>query len=95
MQSRALAKDYIDIDALMRLGGVSLSAMLGAATAIHGERYNAMLTLKALTYFGDGDLADLPAAVRKRLSHAATTVDPGSIPRYEPLPGLGASGPGQ
>lgn len=53
------------------------------------------VTLKALTYFGDGDLADLPAALRKRLSHAATKLDPGSIPRYEPLPGLGSSGPGQ
>ena len=67
--------------------------MLGAATAIHGERYNAMLTLKALAYFGDGDLAELPTAVRKRLSHAATTVDPRSIPRYDPLPGLGPSSP--
>ena len=91
VQTRALAKDYIDVDALMRLGGVPLAAMLGAATAIHGERYNAMLTLKALAYFGDGDLAELPEAVRKRLSHAATTVDPASIPRYDPLPGLGPS----
>ncbi len=95
VQSRALAKDYIDIDALMRLGGVSLEAMLGAAAAIHGELYNPMLTLKALAYFGDGDLADLPAAVRRRLSHAATTLDSGSIPRYEPLPGLGSFGPGK
>lgn len=89
VQTRALAKDYIDVDAHMRLGGVPLAAMLGAAAAIRGERYNAMLTLKALTYFGDGDLPELPAAVRKRLSHAATTLDATSIPRYEPLPGLG------
>lgn len=93
VQSRALAKDYIDIDALMRLGSVPLASMLGAATAIHGERYNPMLTLKALTYFGDGDLTELPAAVRERLAHAATTVDVASIPRYEPLPGLGPSIP--
>ena len=93
VQTRALAKDYIDVDALVRLGGVPLAAMLGAATAIHGDRYNAMLTLKALAYFGDGDLAELPAAVRTRLSHAATTVDPASIPRYDPLPGLGPSSP--
>lgn len=46
VQTRALAKDYIDVDALMRLGGVPLAAMLGAAAAIHGERYNAMLTLR-------------------------------------------------
>ena len=82
------------IDALMRLGGVPLEAMLGAAAAIHGELYNAMLTLKALAYFGDGDLAELPAAVRKRLSHAAAKVDPGSIPHYEPLLGIGPPSPG-
>ena len=93
VQTRALAKDYIDVDALIRLGGVPLAAMLGAATAIHGERYNAMLTLKALAYFGDGDLAELPAAVRKRLSHATTTVDPASIPPHDPLPGLRPSSP--
>ena len=93
VQARALAKDYIDVDALMRLGGLPLAAMLGAAAAIHGELYNAMLTLKALTYFGDGDLAELPTAVRKRLTHAAATVDTASIPRYEPLPGLRPSSP--
>lgn len=52
------------------------------------------LTLKALTYFDDGDLAELPAEVRKRLSQAAAGVDPtSSVPRYESRPGLGASGP--
>ena len=93
VQSRALAKDYIDIDALMRLGGVSLTSMLGAAAAIHEEHYNAMLTLKALAYFGDGDLADLPAVVRKRLSLAAAKVDSGSIPRFEPRTGLAPRSP--
>lgn len=93
VQSRALAKDYIDIDALMRLGSLPLASMLGAATAIHGQHYNPMLTLKALTYFDDGDLPQLPAAVRKRLAAAATTLDPGSIPRYEPVPGLAPSSP--
>lgn len=88
VQSRALSKDYMDIDALMRLGKVGLASMLGAATAIHGQQYNPMLTLKALSYFGDGDLAELPAAVRKRLFEAAAEVDPESIPRYEPRPGL-------
>ena len=62
--------------------------MLGAATAIHGEHYNAMLTLKALTYFGDGDLPGLPAALRKRLSEDAANVGPEPIPRYEPCVGL-------
>lgn len=93
VQSRALSKDYTDIDALMRLGEVPLTSMLGAATAIYGEHYNAMLTLKALTYFDDGDLKQLPAVVRRRLSQAAARVDPESIPYYEPRPGLVPSSP--
>lgn len=93
VQSRALSKDYIDIDALMRLGGVPLASMLGAATAIHGEHYNAMLTLKALTYFGDGDLADLPAAVRNRLYEAAANLGAAPIPWYEPRTGLVPASP--
>lgn len=95
VQSRALSKDYTDIDALMRLGEIPLASMLGAAIAVFGKRYNAMLTLKALTYFDDGDLPELPAVVRKRLSQAAARVDPESIPRYEPRPGLTARGPRQ
>ena len=67
--------------------------MLGAATAIHGEHYNAMLTLKALTYFGDGDLADLPAAVRNRLYEAAANVGAAPIPWYEPRTGLVPASP--
>ena len=78
---------------MMRLAGVPLASMLGAAGAIHEDRYNAMLTLKALTYFGDGDLPELPAEVRKRLSRAAAGVDPTLVPRYESRPGLGASSP--
>jgi len=72
----------------MWLGNVGLSSMICAETVVHAEHYNPMLTLKALSYFGDGDLAELPAAVRKRLSEAAAEVGPESIPRYEPRPGL-------
>ena len=95
VQSRALSKDYADIDALMRLGEVPLASMLGAALAIYGERYNPMLTLKALTYFDDGDLTELPAVVQRRLSRAAAKVNPGSIPHYEPRPGLVPRSPRQ
>ena len=54
-----------------------------------------MLTLKALTYCHDGDLTELPAVVRRRLSQAAAKVDPGSIPHYEPLRGLAPRSPRQ
>ena len=95
------SSEPLDGDALMarvpylRLGEIPLASMLGAAIAVFGKRNNAMLTLKALTHFDDGDLPELPAVVRKRLSQAAARVDPGSIPRCEPRPGLTARGPRQ
>ena len=33
---------------------------LGAAAAVHCERFNPIPTLKALTFFGDGDLSAVP-----------------------------------
>ena len=88
VQSRSSAKDHLDVDALLRLGGISLSEALGAATAVFGDRFNPMLTLRALTFFGDGDLHTVPDSVRARLARAVEGVDPGGIPRLGSRPGL-------
>ena len=88
VQTRASAKDYLDVDALLRLGGISLSEALGAATAVFGDRFNPMLTLKALTFFGDGDLHTVPDSVRERLARAVQAVDPDRIPQPMAHPGL-------
>ena len=40
---------------------------MAAARAIYGEQYNALLTLKALTYFGDGDLPSLGGTQKNQL----------------------------
>ena len=80
VQDRGEAKDYIDIDALLR-GGLSLPQCLGAARAVYGEHFNAGITLKALTYFEDGDLPSLPAAVKSRLARAsAATTEVADVP---------------
>ena len=79
VQTRANAKDHVDLDALIRLGGVSLSEALGAATAVFGDQFNPLLTLKALTFFGDGDLHTVPDPVRERLARAVEGVDPDRI----------------
>jgi hypothetical protein len=71
IQQRAEAKDYLDLLALMD-GGVSLASALGAAQALHGERYNPMVTLKALTYFRDGDVHTLTQQQQARLATAAS-----------------------
>ncbi len=77
----------IDIDALIR-AGIPLPQALGAAKAVYGEPFNPLLTLKALTFFGDGDLPTLAANVRQRLQRAVQAVDLNRIPAYAPQPGL-------
>ena len=88
VQTRASAKDYLDVDALVQLGGISLSQALGAAAAVYGDRFNPILTLKALTFFDDGDLSEIPAVVRDRLAAAVRGVDPDKIPSLPARPGL-------
>jgi len=71
VQVRAEAKDYLDLDLLMR-SGVSLEDSLGAACALY-PNFALMPTLKALSYFEDGDLTALPSEVKQRLTTASAT----------------------
>ncbi len=87
VQARADAKDYLDIDALLG-AGVTLEDALGAANAVYGGGFNPLLTLKALTYYGEGDLETVPNAVRDRLAAAVADVGPGPLPTFEPRPWL-------
>ena len=82
VQVRAEAKDYLDIDALMRLGNISLPTALSAAQMIYGPSFNPEITLKALSYFDDGNLRELPDELKHRLAVAAREVD------LDRLPGL-------
>jgi hypothetical protein len=74
VQKRAEAKDYVDVDAIIA-AGISLPEALAAAATIFGDSFNPDLTLKALAYFGEPDLAALPASTKARLRRAvrATT----------------------
>jgi hypothetical protein len=72
VQQRAEAKDYIDIATLLR-SGVSLERALGAAQMLYPE-LNPMITLKALTFFEDGDLASIPSEIRAELDSAVSKV---------------------
>jgi len=80
---RAEAKDYLDVHALLK-SGLNLSDALGAAEAVYGGQFNPMITLKALTYFRDGDLPSLPEDVKQALRVAAVVKQ---ISQFEPLPG--------
>jgi Nucleotidyl transferase AbiEii toxin, Type IV TA system len=84
VQKRAEAKDYLDLDAMLS-HGISLPAALAAAHHIYGYPFNPQITLKALTYFADGDLASLPAAVRQRLMGAVKSVRLDRLPDLQEL----------
>ena len=80
VQQRAEAKDYLDIDALLNDRRIDLPAALVCAGAIYGPTFNPQLTLKALSFFGDGNLHRLPRDVQDRLARAAREVDLDRLP---------------
>ena len=73
LPQRAEQKDYLDMAQLLK-AGIGLVEILGAARALHPETFNPMIALKALTYFQDGDLPELPAEVKRLLCDAAGKV---------------------
>jgi hypothetical protein len=75
------ARDYLDIDALIR-HGIDLPRVLAAGAIMYGHRFNPLITLKALSYFED--VTALPAEVREPLSAAVEAVDPTRLPMLAP-----------
>jgi len=73
VQQRAERKDYVDLAALLR-ADLGLPDMLGAAAALYGSQFNPVISLKALSYFGDGDLPGLSHEIQDLLSRAAAAV---------------------
>jgi len=79
IQERAQARDYEDLAAIVGTG-ISLAEALGAAAAAFGKEFNGVLSLKALTYFADGDLPNLNPATQTRLRALASQVNLKQIP---------------
>jgi hypothetical protein len=72
VQVRAERKDYLDLATLFGQG-VTLARALGAAQALYPE-FEPLVSLKALSYFGDGDLEALSDGVRRTLTRAVAEV---------------------
>lgn len=87
VQVRAEAKDYRDIAGTLN-AGLTLAEGLSAAVAIYGKEFNGALSLKALTFFEDGDLPSLTPEMRKKLLGAATSVNLKQLPFVAARPGL-------
>jgi Nucleotidyl transferase AbiEii toxin, Type IV TA system len=81
VQQRAQARDYLDIDALIR-HGIDLPRVLAAGAVVYGRSFNPLITLKALSYFDD--VPSLPNDVRDRLRAAVEAVDPTHLPVLTP-----------
>jgi hypothetical protein len=94
VQMRAEAKDYIDLDAILGDGRVSLPMALASARAIYGPVFNPQITLKSLTYFEDGTVGKIPRAMRARLVEAVRAVDLDRLPAL-PAPPMDSSESGQ
>jgi Nucleotidyl transferase AbiEii toxin, Type IV TA system len=77
---RAEIKDYLDIHALLTRANISLATMLAAAIVIYGTEFIPLLSLKAISYYGDRSLAGLPADLRRDLIEAVRTTDPHNLP---------------
>lgn len=81
VQQRAEAKDYIDIDAILRAGEIDLSKALAAAQVIYGEVFSPQNALKALTYFDEPQLLALSEELKRRLVKAVRGVDLDHLPQ--------------
>jgi hypothetical protein len=75
---RAEKKDYQDIAAMLR-SGVSLARGLAAARLFFGKAFQPAESLRALTYFKDGDLPRLAPPDKSVLVSAAVSV--GELPK--------------
>ena len=87
IQQRAQARDYEDIVAIA-IAGVSLAEAIGAATAVYGTTFNGALSLKALTYFADGDLPNLNPTTQTKLRDLAGQVNLKNIRQVESKQGV-------
>ena len=74
---RVEAKDYLDLEALLR-SGLTLAEGLGAATALFGNQFPPMEAVKALSYFDEGDARTLPSETKKYLTEQTTLWDFGA-----------------
>jgi len=94
IQQRAQARDYEDMAAVIA-AGTSLSEVLAAAIAIYGKQFNGALSLKALTYFADGDLPQLSSVTRRKLLTLAGQVNLKQIPPINAKVGVTGEGVGR
>jgi nucleotidyltransferase AbiEii toxin of type IV toxin-antitoxin system len=91
IQQRAQKRDYEDLAAIVT-AGISVSEALAAATTAYGKQFNGALSLKALTYFEDGDLPKLSPETQTKLRMLAGQVNLKQIPLMKAKVGITEEG---
>jgi hypothetical protein len=61
--------------AVLLASGLTLTEGLGASRALYGSAFPVSEAFKALVYFADGDLGELPASTQQQLIEAVRAVD--------------------
>lgn len=72
---RVEAKDYLDVIALIE-NGASLERALGTARILFGRTFQPAESLRALTYFGEGDLRAISSEMRRLLETRVASCGP-------------------
>jgi hypothetical protein len=76
LHDRIEAKDYLDIEVLLK-SGLTLNQGVSAARSLYGDSLNPLDTAKAVGWFKDGDLdSKLPAGTKSFLAGASAKFDP-------------------
>lgn len=99
VQVRSELKDYLDIAAILADGRITLPMALSAGRVIYGEQFNPMISLKALSYFDDGNIRALPRESKALIIDAVQSVDLEHLPPimstdHNPLPDTSEPQPG-
>jgi hypothetical protein len=73
----------LDMDAVLTSGKIDLPTALSAAQMLYGPSFNPEITLKALSFFDDGNLRELPENLKRRLVNAVREVDLDHLPALD------------
>lgn len=86
IQKRVEPKDYIDMEALLTLGKLTIEMILACGKVVYGNAFNPYITLKALCYFDEPELESLPTSTKEHLIQVVHNVNLDNIPELTPFP---------
>ena len=85
IQKRAEYKDYFDIYSMIDKLGLNINTMLALGKQIYGTQFNPQISLKALSFFDDGDLKRLKEVEKKLLIESILKTDLDKLPSFQDL----------